>query len=53
MTSKKISIEVDPEDVILILDHYDNVGSWPKKVWDARMRLAVAALDAVKDNKDG
>lgn len=53
MTNKNIKIEIDPEDVILVLDHYDNPISWPTKVWDARMRLAVAAFDAVKEKKDG
>lgn len=35
-------IKVDPKDVELVLSHVDNVAIWPKKVWDARMRLAEA-----------
>ena len=41
-------IEVDPADIELVLDHVDNMASWPNKVWDARMRLA-EAVDKAKE----
>lgn len=46
-----MDVTVNDKDIELVLDHVDNMATWPQKVWNARMRLAVAVDKARKENK--